>query len=445
MSVTSRSERHDVEIDQHTARRVILHLKAGTTPIDCVQHLNVGNERWYAAASEHFDEVAADGDAMVRFVKGYYGDGKTHFLGMLRSIAFSKHWLVTYVTAEGTPLHKFDLVYGELVRNLMLPPGMRLPEWLSEKDSRGAAALLAALFARLYLEAYRLSDRSGLHKERVLAALREKSVELAADTNLHELMGRAVKAYVEAVIRGDTTKMHAVSSWLEGADVKVADEGLTRRIDQKLSRDATRSISVLVQRAGAGGVLILLDEAERIMEQSRSVRNKSYGVIRDLLDNADEQGGMRSSIVYVAATPETFQSAKGFPEYDALRSRLASSTRFAVPGFVDWRAVVVDLTQTPMPHDLLVQLAARVVEIHGCARNWAAAEIFTAEVVNRIVSAAETNAFTVSKPRLLTSCMATLLEMIEQNRSCAVASLLDATLETVHSSLVHKSETTQWE
>src|SRR5690242_1019003 len=107
-----------IELTRDTARRIIQHLKAGTTPIDCVAHVNVGNEKWYAAAEQQFDEIATDGDSLVRFIDGYYGDGKTHFLGMLRSLAFNKGWMVSYVTAENTPLSKFDLVYSQLIKNL---------------------------------------------------------------------------------------------------------------------------------------------------------------------------------------------------------------------------------------------------------------------------------------------------------------------------------------
>ncbi len=225
----------------------------------------------------------------------------------------------------------------------------------------------------------------------------------------------------------------------------LTDAGLTRRIDQKLSRDTMRSISVLVRRAGLKGVLLLIDEAERIMEQSRSVRNKSYGVIRDFLDNADDQAGMQSSIIYVAATPDTFNSEKGFPEYDALRSRLASSTRFSVPNMVDWRGVVVDLTKTPMQHNLLVSLAERVIDLHACARDWEPRSQFTPDVIAQIVRVVESGAFAVSKPRLLASCAATLLEIVEQNRSCDVLSIFDGTLKGVHSSLLRKSGAEQWE
>src|ERR1041384_7299029 len=125
-------------LDQALAKRLINHVKAGTTPIDCADHLNVGNERWYEAAVELFEDISQDGDAMVRFVRGHYGDGKTHFLSMLRSLALRNDWSVSYVTAVNTQLHKFDVVYAEIVRAITLPPRVQLLTWLTEPDPRGA-------------------------------------------------------------------------------------------------------------------------------------------------------------------------------------------------------------------------------------------------------------------------------------------------------------------
>lgn len=431
-------------MDKDTARRIITHLKAGTTPIDCVEHVNVGNERWYSAAAEQFDEIAADGDAVVRFIKGYYGDGKTHCMGMLRALALAKGWAVTYVTAENTPLNKYDAVYAQLVTNLVMPPSVAVLPWVLGESTKGAYLLLAALFSRWYFEAYRLPNPAGLQKERVLQSLREKVRQFAADPRINERLGRAVGVFVEAVLRGNGTDAHDAAGWLEGAGPHAGGVAIGRRIDQRTARDAARGVSIIAKAAGAQGVLVLLDEAERIMEQSRSVRNKSYGVLRDLLDNADNQGGMHSSVVYVAATPEMFETEKGFAEYDALRSRLANSTRFAMQGIVDWRGVVVDLTKTPLPLDHLMHLAERVIGIHAVAREWSANESFEQGAVAKLVTAVQSGVFAVSKPRLLASSVAIILEVLEQNRQVTASELVDSGLQEAHAGLTKRSEPLEW-
>jgi hypothetical protein len=181
------------------------------------------------------------------------------------------------------------------------------------------------------------------------------------------------------------------------------------------------------------------------MEQSRPVRNKSYGIIRDLLDNADGQGGMQSNVIYVAATPEMFQTEKGFPEYEALRSRLANAAAFITPKLIDWRGVIVDLTKTPLPHDMLVQLADRIIDIHATARNWKPRQYLTPDITKQVVDAVEAQGAAVSKPRLLASCAASLLEIVEQNRDEPIAAIVISTLNAAKQALLKKPVIEKWE
>lgn len=432
-------------IDSQTAKEIINRLKGGTSPIDHVKHLNVGNEAWYEKAAEYLDDLQNSRDSLVRFIKGYYGDGKTHFLGMLRSIAFDKNWIVSYVTAEKTPLNKFDRVYSEVVRNMTLPPNAGIVAWVISREVRGARAPLGAMFSKIYRETYRPSDISGLRKTSVLEFLRAKSGELSYGEGIEESVGKAIRGYTDAVINKDMATVQEICSWLEGGQIKIPKLGISRPIDRVMSRDAMRSISLIAQRAGIGGTLVLFDEAERIMKQSRTVRTSSYGIIRDLLDNADQQGGMRSSMMYVAAPPEMFSDGKGFPENDALRSRLEIAERFTMSKYADYRSVIVDLTRTPLTHDMLVRLAERIRSVHAVARNWNPEEKLTYEAIEEIVRQIEQGIFQISKPRMLAASVATLLDTIEQNREADVFELINEVLREVHGTLPKEPETENWE
>lgn len=434
------------ELDTTTAKRIIRSLKVGTTPYDCTEYTNVGNEQWYNAASELFEDIHNDNDSLVRLINGYYGDGKSHFLGMLRSIALAKNWTVAYVTAEKTPLNKFDIVYSEIIKNFTLPPGVKMVPWSDYANTKGGGALLIALFSKIYFESYRPGGIEGVKKQGVLESLRVRSNEIAALPGINETIGNAIRGFTESVIRSDSTTMHQIASWLEGENIKIPEWKISRRIDQKFSRDAMRSISLMATRAGCSGMLVLLDEAERIMEQSRPVRNKSYGVLRDLLDNADQQGGMRSSIMYVASTPDMFTSEKGFAEYEALRSRLAAAERFILPDFIDWRGVIIDLTKTPLPHDVMVQLGKRIRDVHAIAQNWNPKKKLTDELILEIVDRIYKGPFfQVSKPRMIASATTILLEIAEQNRHQEIAQIISQTLENVNRDLAEPLKGESWD
>jgi hypothetical protein len=148
---------------------------------------------------------------------------------------------------------------------------------------------------------------------------------------------------------------------------------------------------------------------------------------------------------YIAATPDMFSKAEGFAEYDALRSRLASSQRFSVPGLVDTRGVVVDLTKTPLNHKDLVQVARKIRDVHALAEGWDPSERFSDAVIESIVSRIEAGVFQVSKMRMLASSVATLIDIAEQNPALEVAPILGDVFKQVSKTLSAVPTQERWE
>jgi hypothetical protein len=433
-------------LDQSTGKRLINSLKKGTTPLDLAVYLNVGNERWYSAADEFCADVEADGDSIVRFINGYYGDGKTHFLGMLRAFAIQRRWMVSYVTLENTPIHKFDVLYAEAVKNFQLPESIPMVPWLPAHDRRGVGALFAAFFTKWYVELHGSLTKDGLNSMAVIQGVKERTDRILARSGLHDLMVKAIQGFVASALSQKLDQLQTIRSWAEGQPGTCRELGLTRRIDANLARDFLRALALLAKNSGIKGSLLLVDEAERVMDQSRSVRKKSYGVIRDLLDNADNQGGMPASMIYIAATPEMFSSENGFAEYEALRSRLANARRFTIANHMDWRAVIIDLVKTPLPHDHLVQLAHKVRDVHAIARQWDPRPHVTDEMIQSLIVKIESGASSqVSRPRMLSSLIATLLEIAEQNPGEPLENVIDTTFDQVLQVLATREVAGRWE
>lgn len=433
------------KLDTSTAKHIIRGLKAGTCPIDCVEHVNVGNDQWYRAASQLFDDIQESKDSLVRLIKGYPGDGKTQFLGMLRSVALNRMWAVSFITSENVPLNKFDIVYSQIIKNLTLPTGTRLVQWLDPSKIRGGRALLYAVFSSIYFKIYPPGTKEGLKKQLTLEALKARSFELANDPLIDDLFTNAINGFVSAIINSDEDLVHRIIAWFEGADIKIPEIGIGKRIDIRISKDALRSISIMANKIGCGGILILLDEAERIINQSKIVRNRSYHVIRNLLDNADDQGGMKSCIIYVAATPDMFTSERGLSEYEALRSRLDSAQILPSHDYIDWRGVIVDLTKTPLPHDLLVLLAHRIRSIHAIAHNWDPKIVLTDQLIQDIVGIIGNGVFQVSKPRMVAAGISTALEIAEQNPQINVTKMIPEILKRLNNELSKEPIVKQWE
>ncbi|MBI2876428.1 MAG: DUF2791 family P-loop domain-containing protein, partial [Candidatus Tectomicrobia bacterium] len=105
----------------HQAQSLINGLSRGSVPLDAVEWFNVevgDRRRWIEDIQHDLEGFIREGGSKVRFLKGFYGDGKTHFLSLVRKMARDRNYLVSYVNAEEAPLHKFEKVYGQIVERM---------------------------------------------------------------------------------------------------------------------------------------------------------------------------------------------------------------------------------------------------------------------------------------------------------------------------------------
>ena len=113
--------------------------------------------------------------------------------------------------------------------------------------------------------------------------------------------------------------------------------------------------------------------------------------------------------------------------------------------YTDYRSVIADLTKTPLTHDLLTRLAGRIRSMHAIARNWNPEDKLTDEAIKETVRLVEQGIFQISKPRMLTASIATLLDIVEQNREIDVLDLISQVLKQVHSALPKEPKIESWD
>src|SRR5262245_17308782 len=106
------------------ARTIIESLRRGSVPVEQVPYFTVGRERWLSIIEDDLSHYIAAGGAKVRFVNGDYGDGKTHFLSVIQHLVRRQGFAVSFVVlTREVPMHKFELVYREIVSRLTTPQG----------------------------------------------------------------------------------------------------------------------------------------------------------------------------------------------------------------------------------------------------------------------------------------------------------------------------------
>jgi hypothetical protein len=184
-------------ISRATAREIMNQLKSGTTPMDAATYLDGGRDRWYHGMHNYF-ESAEDGESKVRFIRGSYGDGKTHLMHMVRHFALECGFAVSYTSAEETRLDKIDEIYKAIVKNLVITQIQSGLEFLL-RDWRGKVG------TNIDLEAQRLRSTPGL------------------DINF--------RLTVEAYLLEEDGQYHdRIVQWLYGEPIKLPEIGINCRV-----------------------------------------------------------------------------------------------------------------------------------------------------------------------------------------------------------------------
>ena len=89
------TSRQDLEqLKPFEARAIIEDLRKGSVPIDYVPFFTVGRSNWLKFIEDDMDRYIAEGGAKVRFINGDYGDGKTHFMSIVRHLSLQRGFAV---------------------------------------------------------------------------------------------------------------------------------------------------------------------------------------------------------------------------------------------------------------------------------------------------------------------------------------------------------------
>lgn len=377
------------------ARRIVSRLQSGTCPLEGVVALNVGREAWFVAADEILDDIQQVGGAVVRFIRGDYGEGKTHFIAMVRAFALERNWVTTYVClSDEVRLDRFQEVYAAVINNCvcrgiieerkaMVDPGdldgwrWILDDWVLRQQRLHSRDLDFGKTATLVV------------KQRILDSLNQhlRRANPVGD------FSAAVKAYVTHRLDQDWERLDEVLRWFRGENLRLRDRGILQPVSQANSKQILRSMVSFLRAIGYGGLAIFLDEVESVVRYpSLKRRSQAYQNLRELLDNVDGANGMQGACFYCAAVPEVFTGEHGFREYEALRqrvepidSKLLSELTGKTPS-VDYRSVVIDLASDPLTAHHYQELARKIRQIHSCAFGWRAEERISNSILDELVN-----------------------------------------------------------
>jgi len=236
----------------------------------------------------------------------------------------------------------------------------------------------------------------------------------------------ATLAYCRAELESDVQITSAIVAWFKGGTDTLrfpanyianprrprasAPDIVYRPIGKGMANDAMRALLWLIHDAGYSGLVLCIDEVEELARLGNQRRqDQALQALREFVDHAGGEGGYRHMCMYLAATPEMFDSERYFLRYDALATRIQP-----LGGGLNWRGPVIDLDRKPLTSAEMTCIAEAIARVYAIAYGDPVASETSSSIVATVVDGAFTSRQRLAKPRLLARM---LVDELERARS----------------------------
>jgi hypothetical protein len=376
---------------------ILMALKNGNVPEKGVKNLCIGREK-------EIDKVN-NKKAVVKFINGEFGAGKSFFLKVIEEMAYDKNFVVSWITlSNDVPFNKIDIVYKNIVKSLKCKTGTSLSHiidrWITE------------------LKMMAFEQTSNPQKQNQL--VQESIYDDLAETREHaSAFAMAIESYNKLMNEEDYKTAEYAKAWLRGdSNIPYTEKrkfGVKGDVTKDNAIHFLEALSIFVKSIGYSGLVVLIDEAEFTMNlHTKKLRDVAYNYMRDIYDNCN-LGKFENSLFVFAATPELFDNAqKGIPSYEALDDRLKDVLDTDLP---DMRKPIFNLKG--FEKEDLLDVAGKLLIMHEEVYKWNANDKIN-PVLNDIVEIhAENAGLTGGKvtPRTFIRSFVSLLDTVQQNQS----------------------------
>lgn len=388
------------------ARSIIEELRKGSVPIDYVPLFTVGRQQWLSYIEDDLEHYIGKGGSKVRFISGDYGDGKTHFMSVVRHLAMEKRFAVSFVVlTRDVPIHKFETVYQSIVRQLQ-----------GNFQGVGIRNLMAAWLDQLENDFNTDPEKDTNEKSLALAETLRNIPGM--DVNFANALAALVNNRFSPVEEGEESDTRdadkeVLMHWFEGGKItkrELKPFQIYEFLNKANSRQLMNSLILFLRHMGHQGLILLMDEMETVVAMSASIRNAAYENVRLFIDNSETSQYLH---IFFSIIPDVLISEKGFKSYDALWSRVRSigdSKR------LNYRGVLVDIHQTPLKTEELMDLGRCIRALHAIAYRWDPDEMVTDKVMEQICSS-QKRMGVISEVRLFIKQLIAILDLAEQGTS----------------------------
>jgi hypothetical protein len=350
------------------AESIVEQLRFGVPPAGRIVDFTVGRDEQLGELRKSLGKPSGRGGAAL-LVRANYGAGKSHLLKVIREIALSEGYAVSYIevkSQEGVRFNRMDTIFGAVCDHIEVPAksgsgiGQLFDAFVSAKP---ASLSPSAKEIRDRISNARKWDYSDfLSSPALYVALRawvyadEAGRQLITDwlAHPHNYRGQRKLLYQQLVERLRTKFHDTRAEWQFYSE----DVFLFHTSGHRQSWDALADLNTIAKGSGFKGLVLLFDEFEDVI-QNLNRRDLQEAAFLNLFRffSGDRFPGM----AYFAVTPDFVSKCKS-----ELLNRGAYGfdyTRF--DGLPFFELDPIDL------EDFLV-LASKIRDVHGRAYQWPA-------------------------------------------------------------------------
>jgi Protein of unknown function (DUF2791). len=295
---------------------------------------------------EQLDKVCEEGLSDAMIFSGKYGEGKTHLLNTVYTLAHARNMVVSVVSlSKETPLDKPYLVYPKLISNTYLP-GHLQPGFTQELDKLTPNVPLTndlLLYTATQLETDRLYYllRSYVHTDD-----QEEQFLLRTDMEGDFVPNPMIKKMYRRIFN---EKVSFNQNFVKSRHTK----------------DYIAFVSHLFRQLGYRGWVVLFDESELIGRLSKKARAKAYQTIASFLFPPKQLEATFSLFAFSSSYIEDVIEGKG--EYQNLEE-LFPEDQMPMKAVLD--AIVNAPQLKPLTPREIQQILEKIVDFHGKAYDW---------------------------------------------------------------------------
>lgn len=294
-------------------------------------------------------EEAAAGTSGGMIIRGKYGEGKTHLLNTVFSMASDAGMAVSFVSlGKETPISNLPQLFRKIMANTYLPgaaqPGFR--QKLEEMTSGSGVAGELLDFAA-----------NGLETDKIyylLKAFLHSQDEEERSQYLGDLEGDFI---TEAAIKKGYRRVMGKAASIERKFSKT-----------KHTMDYFAFMSVFFRRIGLNGWVMLFDEAELVGRMGKNARQKCYANMHRFLQPGDQLENVFSLFAFSASYTEDVIDKKH--EFDNAAAFYADDPAMLKKVKTVLNAVIDAPELASLTREEILQVLSSIQSFHGAAYDW---------------------------------------------------------------------------